>query len=354
VTRFAAATIALALSVACGPIAPLGSSGGSPPAGHYPGGARASRVYVTDYCKNAIFGFPAQSNGSQSPIIRIAGANTTLKNPFGLYVDTVRRRIYVANTGTSSVLTFPINASGNVKPSSTISGPVTSLVNPEGVYVDDHGNIWVANTGAPSPSPSASPSPSPSPGIIDRFAPGANGNVAPQLTIAGANTKLNNPGGLWEDSAGDLWVANYTTTMGSGMDAVIEFLGASVDGATGLQNVAPNATITNSGAFSLESLYVDTQDNVWTTSFGKNGAGSILEFADGTTGTVTSAPAIAGMNTGIGTATGVAVDGQGYIYEASVNEPQIQVFYPYSSGNAYPAQSITSGALACPQGIAIQ
>jgi sugar lactone lactonase YvrE len=67
--------------------------------------------------------------------------------------------------------------------------------------VDGSGNVYVANANQNSP-PSGVAS-------VEVFAAGANGNVAPIETIAGAKTKLSQPNGLALDGTGNIYVADY-------------------------------------------------------------------------------------------------------------------------------------------------
>src|SRR5580692_2186849 len=58
---------------------------------------------------------------------------------------------------------------------------------------DPQGTIYVADYGA---------------GAIKIFAPGSNGNVAPERVISGSNTGLSLPGDVKVDALGDIYVAN--------------------------------------------------------------------------------------------------------------------------------------------------
>lgn len=326
--------LALASLTACGALYENFGSSGPPP--HYPG-VRATKIYVTNACTNAVLSFGAGMNGNTAAQTDVQGSQTTLDDPFGIFVDASQGVFYVANTAAESIVMFPLAATGDVAPSVTISGANTGLSSPEGVYVDGAGTIWVADTGA---------------NAIEAFAAETAGtyDVAPVTTIEGKATGLNEPVGIWEDSSGNLWISNFGAMGGNG--AVEEFAATSIASGQIPQNLVPAATISYSNALQLESLFVDARSNVWAASFGRS---SLEEFTAGTTGLVTSAPAIGGQSTGIGSATGVAVDGQGFIYEASLNEPQIQVFAPTSIGNVAPVQSIAnSRSLTCPEGLALQ
>jgi len=114
---------------------------------------------------------PAYFN-NLAPTTTIAGANTQLVNPTGIFVDP-NGVIYVSDSGRKAVLVFAASASGNVAPTSQISGALTGFVTPSDVKVDTSGKIYVADSGA---------------GKIFVFAAGASGNVAPTLTYTAPGT----------------------------------------------------------------------------------------------------------------------------------------------------------------------
>ncbi|PYO70626.1 MAG: hypothetical protein DMD64_16905, partial [Gemmatimonadetes bacterium] len=99
---------------------------------------------------------------------------------------------------------------------------------------------------------------------ITVYAAGASGNATPTATIAGGNTGLNFPNGVALDGAGNIYVVN-------------EFSGSA------------------------------------------GGPGTITVYAAGASGNVTPTATIAGGNTGLSIANGIAVDGAGNIYVTSGN-----------------------------------
>jgi hypothetical protein len=107
-----------------------------------------------------------------APTTTIAGANTQLINPTGIFIDP-NGVIYVSDSGRKAVLVFAASASGNVAPTSQISGALTGFVTPTDVKLDTSGKIYVADSGA---------------GKIFVFAAGASGNVAPVTTYTAPGT----------------------------------------------------------------------------------------------------------------------------------------------------------------------
>ena len=84
-------------------------------------------------------------------------------------------KIYVANSGedsgaAASVLVFARRADGDVAPERTIAGSNTGMINPDGIAVDAAGRIYVAD-------PFAATS-----GAVLIFGPNADGNAAPSAT----------------------------------------------------------------------------------------------------------------------------------------------------------------------------
>jgi sugar lactone lactonase YvrE len=105
-------------------------------------------------------------------------------------------------TPTPSILGFSLAeavAGGNVAPKTTISGAKTTMTGPGCVAFDASGNMWVVDSLGSKQA-----------GQILEFTAAdvaTGGNVAPAVTISGANTQLTNPAGCAFDSNGTLWMA---------------------------------------------------------------------------------------------------------------------------------------------------
>ncbi len=88
---------------------------------------------------------------------------------------------------------------------------------------------------------------------ITVFARNANGNVAPQRTIAGSDTEMNTPGGIAADREGRIYVSDYA----AGTYGTIFVYAANAQG-----DAPPIATITN-GIASPSGVAVDRAGNVY-------------------------------------------------------------------------------------------
>jgi len=99
---------------------------------------------------HALLFFDQKANGNVAPIRVIQGENTELRDPTGVFVDTIHHELLVANWGNHTITVYPSGASGNVKPQRVIS-PTKSRVaagigNPGAIYVDpERDEIGVAN-----------------------------------------------------------------------------------------------------------------------------------------------------------------------------------------------------------------
>jgi hypothetical protein len=176
--------------------------------------------------------YAAGASGNVAPIRMITGTKTGLANPFGVAVD-AKGYVYVSNfsrTG-GSVVTFRPGANGNAAPVRTIVGSNTGLWAAAGIAIDAQGYVYVAGLGGPSSVC----------GIVEVFAPGASGNVAPVRVISGSNAVMNAPFGVAVDDGGRVYVANQYEQDECGAGPLITVYAA---GATG--NVAPIATISGS------------------------------------------------------------------------------------------------------------
>jgi hypothetical protein len=143
---------------------------------------------------NTISVFAANATGNATPVRRITGGATLLSSPYSLAVDSAQN-IYVANTAAENIVVFSTSANGNVAPSRTISGSNTQLYNTWGIAVDDAGDIF-ATTQNTAASPAVS--------TVLEFAPNANGNALPTMTLTDfASDPI---AGIQVDAAGNLYV----------------------------------------------------------------------------------------------------------------------------------------------------
>jgi hypothetical protein len=148
----------------------------------------SANIYVSE-STGGIAVFSSSANGSVAPTRFIAGANTTLVDPFQLAVDGTGN-LYVLNfiaTGQVDILVFAPNANGNVAPLRTLN--VSAL----GFTVTSAGSVYAATqTG------------------VQIFAPGASGTPVPTQTITDQQTaEAELTGGIGVDSMGNVYLVTY-------------------------------------------------------------------------------------------------------------------------------------------------
>jgi hypothetical protein len=129
---------------------------------------------------------------SSAPVSTEAQVDATVKTQWQ-YTSSPADLLYVGNTGNNSITVYRHDASGNAAPLRVIIGSKTGIGNPGQLSEDAQGNLYVANSIANDVA-NASPA-------ILVFAHGANGNVAPIRTLAGAHTSLHHIGAMTVDVA---------------------------------------------------------------------------------------------------------------------------------------------------------
>jgi DNA-binding beta-propeller fold protein YncE len=232
-----------------------------------------NHIYVANMAGNSILVFSNARTmaGDIAPSRVIAGAATTLNGPSALFFDTFNDRLYVANTTANTILVFN-NASttnGDVAPNRTLAGATTSLNDPYGVFVDvTRDKLYVINGGADSI-------------LVFDDAVSVSGDTAPTRTISGVSTTLNGPSGGALDVLQDrLYVAN------TGSDAILAFNDISATATSG--NIAPDRALTATALNQPLDLYFDLAgDRLYVANAGGN---SVLVFNDASTVTGATAP----------------------------------------------------------------
>jgi sugar lactone lactonase YvrE len=286
----------------------------NPPSGI--SGQRASHLVVTDVVNNSVLTFPATANGSVAPTSSLTGGSTGLIQPEGFFINSTRTNVWVGNynSGSNGTITeYALGASGNTAPSVTLGGGSTTLQGPAGIYVDSSGTIYVADYDNSA---------------VDIFSPGTT-TQAPLRQIKGGSTGFGTPTGVWLDAGGNIWVG---TENGS-----VEEFAPSANG-----NVAPINTISGSNTVLgyVMGVVFDSHGNLWVAD-AYNGIGaSIEEFAPGATGNATPTRIITGASTLLDLPNGIAVDGAGYIYVGDYGAAAVYVFAPSANGNVAPIQTI--------------
>jgi len=289
---------------------------------------RSSQIFVGDVATNYVLTFPADGNGNISPIYNLSGSNTGNNVPYDLYLDS-SNHLWVSNwsnASSGSVTQFLLPANGNVFPQVKIAGVNTTFRGPSGVGKDAIGNIYVADYDS---------------NAINIFAPGSIGNVAPIRRIFGNVTMLDSPQSIIITPLGNIYVTNA-----GGSGNILEFA-AGADG-----NVPPIRIITSEFILVLTGLWIDMSGNIWVTD---NFYNSIVEFSSNANGDSTPIRTITGPNTNIIGAYGLSIDAQGYIYEVGTGFPGINVFSPTANGNVAPVQVITgpNTLLSSPAGLSV-
>lgn len=227
-----------------GIIAVTGSCGGGGSGG---GGTLTptGKLYVSGCSTNSILSYDNANSVSGSATVSrtIIGAATTLSTQGGIFVDVANDRLYVANASANSILVFN-NAStrnGNTAPDRTIAGAATTLNGPADVFLDvTNDRLYVANYTADSI-------------LVFNNASTANGDIAPDRTVAGAATSLDGPAGIYVDTTRNiLYIANYTGSV------ILSYNNAgTVSGDFG-----PSRTIASSTALNNpEGIFVDVANN---------------------------------------------------------------------------------------------
>jgi hypothetical protein len=149
-----------------------------------------NRLYVSQLSNSLLVWDNASTvDGNVAPNRNITGAATTLNYSWGGWVDVGRNEWFVVNYLGNSITVFAnaSTATGNVAPTRTISGAATLLSNPAGVLYDSaNDRLYVANWGSSAI-------------LVWNNASTANGNVAPDRVISGADTQLSEPTGLGVD-----------------------------------------------------------------------------------------------------------------------------------------------------------
>jgi NHL repeat len=169
--------------------------------------------------------WPPGSDGNEKPSAVISGPHTSLASPSAIAVDRIGS-IYVTNegpanctrycgcvpNGSGSVTVYAPGSSGDAAPIATIGGANTGLKYPYGLSLDSEGNVYVLNStgiavgcigigkermaiGNGVPNATAIRSARRHDPLLV-FAAGSNGDVAPVASIGGPSTGLYNPEGI--------------------------------------------------------------------------------------------------------------------------------------------------------------
>jgi sugar lactone lactonase YvrE len=243
--------------------------------------------------------------------------------------------IAVANYSGNSITEYPIGSAGNVTPSATLSGNKTGLSSPVGLASDSVGSLRASDstTGAA--------------GTIAAYVSGASGNSAPVTMFATGKV-----GGIALDANGNIYATSGSAADGQNHVVIYSRV------ANG--NAIPIATIagTDTGLLGPVAVTLDASGKIYVANFFNPprgaAASSITIYPPGGSGDARPVATIAGPQTGITSASAIAVDSAGAIYVANVSG-SVVIFPPGASGNIPPQRSISGSntGLTGPNGIAV-
>jgi hypothetical protein len=312
----------------------------------------SAAVFIANLEGNYVTVFPLGSNGDISPIATIEGAATRLSEPEGIAVDP-KGNIYVAgndwtNAGAysgSSVIIFSAGSKGNASPMAAIAGPHTSLRSVHSIAVDSSGKIYVGTSVGKDELAG-----------VAIFASGSNGDVKPDAIIVGSGTELQNPKGIAVDQSGSLLVANASGL--SDGNGVLVFPAGSGD------DLRPSAIISgaNTGSNWPIGIALDRRGHIYVANARRRGLpASIRVYAASSNGNVSPIATIGGSETGIDDRNlrGIALDSAGNLYVTNDGrdgqDSSITVFAADSNGNVKPIAVIAGDntGLSSAAGIAI-
>ncbi len=165
--------------------------------------------------------------------------------------------LFIANFDGNNVTSYddPATVNGNIIPDINLAGAQTRLDDPADILVDAAGNLRVANFGTPSITGYSS-------------AVSANGNLAPDRNVQGAATQLVQPASLAVRTASDLaFVAD------GGTDQIYVYAGASTAAFNG--NLAPTRIISSGDLNSPTGINFGQSDALYVAN---NGDDDVLVF----------------------------------------------------------------------------
>lgn len=353
------------------------SSGGQPGVGP---NFTSNTIYVTNTTQNAVSIYTPSPGPSATPQFLIGGSNTTLNGPQYLAFDS-SKRLYVTNfaaaTKAASILIFQTYATGAVLPFGTLT---------LGTGVQPHGMAMLPNSAG---SVVAFTAPGGFfPNFVNIYGAFSGGTLPLENTIAGSNTKLNNPVGVGVDSKSNIYTANSgngtitvypaptpsptpsgspsptptptPTPTATPTGSASPSASPSPTPTPSSLNISPNATITCVPAGGVPSscmtrptgLTVDGSGNVYVTDPDSGvtpavyvfGAAQVACGAPPCTLGLTPSRFIAGSNTKLVNPTDVAVDSAGTIYVVDAgtgpNTSMLLIFAPTANGNVAPSTAI--------------
>ena len=320
----------------------------------------SGRIYVTNSATSTVTIYAANSNGNVPPLAVIGGSSTRLVNPTGIALDSTGK-IHVLNisaNGQDSITVYPPLGAGtgilNEAPIAEIAGSKTLLDDALGIAIDSHNNIYVANDGG-GPVVRGKHFDK---GSITVYPAGSDGNIAPLATISGKATGLSFPAGIALDSSDNIYVTNFNI---ANVKNALNLGGSiTVYPAGSKGNASPSAIIagSNTGLESAEGIALDSNGNLYVTSANCPGlcggnAFGINIYPSGSSGNVSPSAAIGGADAGLSGSDGLALDSLGRLYVSNLSGGtgqggSVTVYGAGSIGDAVPTATITSNFTGLP------
>jgi DNA-binding beta-propeller fold protein YncE len=195
---------------------------------------------------------------------------------------------------------------------------------PWGIGLDAESNIWMTDYESND---------------VREYAATADGCPAPFATISGPHTGLDQPENVAVDRKGRIVVANY-----------LKGIQIFAPGANG--DATPVVSLTNAQVMSahLEGMVIDSKNNIWVTSYAN---AAVLEFAATARGNDAPIRVISGDKTQLNAPVGIALDREsGEIYVASYGTRAMLVFAADANGNVVPIRQFDQGAF--PFGVTVK
>ncbi len=209
---------------------------------------------------------------------------------------------------------LPLLTKGGLKPNAVIGS--TDFGFPQQLVFDSAGNLWVSDAVNNE---------------VFKFTTNqltGGTDVTPDLILT-SNPAFNGSLGIAFDSSGDLWIANNNLTGAN--STVFEFTASALAGLSGPQTLTPNAILQSNGTSISEpwALVFDSNGNLWLSNqddtintvvqFSKAQLAALTSTATTPTPAVTISATGSGATMSIDSPTGLAINSQGELAVANVN-----------------------------------